>query len=60
MDGLLAGEVAAAFFDAIGCQARAAGLLSDEHFTVDGTQLEAWASLQSFRPRKGAGGAAAR
>ena len=27
----------------------AAGLLSDEHFTVDGTQLEAWASLQSFR-----------
>ena len=29
--------------------ARAAGLLSDEHFTVDGTQLEAWASLKSFR-----------
>ena len=33
--------------------ARAAGLLSDEHFTVDGTQLEAWASLKSFRPRTG-------
>ena len=36
-DRLLAGEVAAAFFDAVGRQARAAGLLSDEHFTVDGT-----------------------
>ena len=35
-------------------QARAAGLLSDEHFTVDGTLLEAWASLKSFR-RKDAG-----
>ena len=32
-------------------QARAAGLLSDEHFTVDGTLLEAWASLKSFRRR---------
>ena len=52
-DGLLGGEVAAAFLDAISRQARAAGLLSDEHFTVDGTQLEAWASLKSFRPRKG-------
>ena len=30
-------------------QARTAGLLSDEHFTVDGTLLEAWASLKSFR-----------
>ena len=52
-DRVLGGEVAAAFFDAISRQARAAGLLSDEHFTVDGTQLEAWASLKSFRPRKG-------
>ena len=51
-DRLLAGEVAAAFFDAIGRQARAASLLSDEHVTVDGTQREAWASLKSFRPRK--------
>ena len=40
-DRLLGGEVAAAFFDAISRQARAAGLFSDEHFTVDGTQLEA-------------------
>ena len=52
-DRLLEGEVAAAFFDAVGRQARAAGLLSDEHFTVDRTQLEAWASLKSFRPRTG-------
>ena len=52
-DRFLDGEVAAAFFDAVGRQVRAAGLLSDEHFTVDGTQLEAWASLKSFRPRQG-------
>ena len=52
-DRLLAGEVAAAFFDTIGRQAWAIGLLSDEHVTVDGTQLEAWASLKSFRPRTG-------
>ena len=51
-DRLLAGDVAAAFFDAVRAQARAAGLLSDEHFTVDGTQLEAWASLKSFRCRE--------
>ena len=50
-DRLLHGDIAARFFDAITTQARAAGLLSDEHFTVDGTQLEAWASLKSFRPR---------
>ena len=31
-------------------QARAQGLLSDEHFTVDGTLIEAWASLKSFKP----------
>ena len=47
-------RTAAAFFDAVRAQARAAGLLSDEHFTVDGTQLEAWASLKSFRRRDAA------
>jgi transposase len=50
-DRLLAGDVAAQFFDAVLAQARTAGLLSDEHFTVDSTQLEAWASLKRFRPR---------
>ena len=53
-DRLLAGDVAAAFFDAVQAHARAAGLLSDEHFTVDGTQLEAWASLKSFQCRDAA------
>ena len=52
-DRLRGCAVAAALFDAVGRQARAAGLLSDEHFTVDGTQLEAWASLKSFGPRNG-------
>ena len=51
---LLQGDVANAFFLAVAEQARAAGLLSDEHFTVDGTTLEAWASLKSFQPRDAA------
>ena len=50
-DRLLRGDIAGAFFVAVQEQARTAGLLSDEHFTVDGTQLEAWASLKSFQPR---------
>ena len=50
-DRLLASDVAGAFFDGVLAQARAAGLLSDEHFTVDGTLLEAWASLKSFRAK---------
>src|ERR1700681_2640993 len=48
-DRLLESDIASAFFEAVLGQARAAGLLSDEHFTVDGTLLEAWASLKSFR-----------
>jgi transposase len=50
-DRLLAGEVADAFFAAVVGEARRRGLLSDEHFTVDGTLLEAWASQKSFRPK---------
>lgn len=50
-DRLLAGDIAAAFFDAVLMHADSARLLSDEHFTVDGTLLEAWASQKSFRPR---------
>jgi transposase len=53
-DRLLESDIASAFFDAVISQAREAGLLSDEHFTVDGTLLEAWASLKSFR-RKDSG-----
>jgi transposase len=47
----LRSDLAAAFFAQILQQAQAAGLLSDEHFTVDGTLIEAWASLKSFRPK---------
>src|SRR5687768_2064443 len=50
-DRLLEGDVAAAFFEAVLIHADTARLLSDEHFTVDGTLLEAWASHKSFRPR---------
>ena len=46
-------DLAAAFFARILKQAASAGLLSDEHFTVDGTLIEAWASLKSFRPKDG-------
>jgi len=49
---LLAGEVAEKFFQAVVKQAQEAGLLSDEHFTVDGTLLEAWASRRSFVEKK--------
>jgi IS5 family transposase len=51
---LLNTEVAAAFFVLVRQQAEEAGLLSDEHFTVDGTLIEAWASLKSFRSKDGA------
>ena len=47
----LRSDLAAAFFGRIKEQAATAGLLSDEHFTVDGTLIEAWASLKSFRPK---------
>jgi transposase len=53
-DRLLASDIASAFFDAVRRQAAEAGLLSDEHFTVDGTLLEAWASLKSFRRKDAA------
>lgn len=48
---LLEGDAAEAFFQAVVAQAREAGLLSDEHFTVDGTLIEAWAGQKSFRPK---------
>jgi IS5 family transposase len=48
-DRLLAGEVASAFFEQVLAQAKAQHLLSDEHFTVDGTLIEAWAGQKSFK-----------
>jgi transposase len=50
-DRLLEAAVAKEFLAQVVEQARAAGLISDEHFTVDGTLLEAWASLKSFQPK---------
>jgi transposase len=50
-DRLLAGEVATAFFEQVLAQAKAQRLLSDEHFTVDGTLIEAWAGQKSFKPK---------
>jgi hypothetical protein len=52
-DRLLDGDVADAFFTEVLAAIKAEGLLSDEHFTVDGTLLEAWASHKSFRPKGG-------
>jgi transposase len=46
---LLKGGIAEGFFQAVLEQARAQGLLSDEHFTVDGTLIEAWAGHKSFK-----------
>ena len=49
-DRLLAGDIADAFFQQVRALADQHQLLSHEHFTVDGTLLEAWASHKSFRP----------
>ena len=52
-DRLLEAEVAKQFLAQVVEQARAKGLTSDEHFTVDGTLLEAWASVKSFQRKDG-------
>jgi transposase len=54
-DRLLAGEIAIRFLAAVLAQPKVKALLSDEHFSVDGTLLEAWASTKSFRPKDGSG-----
>jgi len=54
-DRLLAGEVAQKFLAAVLAQSKVKRLLSSEYFSVDGTLLEAWASLKSFRPKDGSG-----
>jgi len=55
-DRLLEADIARELFEAIVEQARMAGLLSDEHFSVDGTMIQAWASHKTFRPKDGSGG----
>ena len=54
-DRVLGGEVAEVFFEQVVEQARRRGLLSDEHFTVDGTLIEAWASHKSYQPKDPSG-----
>jgi transposase len=49
----LDGAISAKFFAAVVAKARGANLLSDEHFTVDGTLIEAWASYKSIKPKDG-------
>ncbi len=49
---LLEAEIVSKFFTKIREQAQEKGLLSDEHFTVDGTLIEAWASQKSFQPKE--------
>jgi transposase len=51
-DRLLDGEIAAKFLTAILAQPRIKRLLSSEHFSVDGTLIEAWASMKSFKPKE--------
>src|SRR5579864_4075833 len=51
-DRLLEGEIAAKFLTAVLAQPQVKRLLSSEHFSVDGTLIEAWASLKSFRPKE--------
>ena len=52
-DRLLEGDIAAKFLAAILAQPRVRKLLSTDHFSVDGTLIEAWASMKSFRPTDG-------
>jgi transposase len=52
---LLDGDIAEEFFNKVLSQARVKELLSDEHFSVDGTLIEAWASQKSFRPKDDGG-----
>src|SRR6195952_5975795 len=54
-DRLLEGDIARGFLAAILADPQVTPLLSSEHFSVDGTLIEAWASMKSFRPKDGSG-----
>ena len=54
-DRLLGGAIAAKFFAGVLARPELQALLSDEHFSVDGTLIQAWASMKSFRPKDGSG-----
>ncbi len=52
-DRLLEGEIAAKFLSAVLAQPKVKRRLSSDHFSVDGTLIEAWASIKSFRSKDG-------
>ena len=52
---LIEGDIACKFMAAVLNQGQVKALLSDDHFSVDGTLIEAWASMKSFRPKDGGG-----
>ena len=52
-DRLLEGDIAAKFMQAVLDQPKVKRLLSTDHFSVDGTLIEAWASMKSFKPKDG-------
>src|SRR5215469_4928608 len=52
---LIEGDIARKFMAAVLNQGQIKALLSDDHFSVDGTLIEAWASMKSFRPKDGSG-----
>jgi len=52
-DRLLEGDIAAKFLSAILAQTKVKALLSTDHFSVDGTLIEAWASMKSIKPKDG-------
>jgi Transposase domain (DUF772) len=52
---LLEGDIAAKLLGAVISQPRVKRLLTTDHFSVDGTLIEAWASMKSFRPKDGSG-----
>lgn len=54
-DRLLEGDIAAKFLAAVLAQAKVKELLSSDHFSVDGTLIEAWASMKSVKPKDGSG-----
>lgn len=54
-DRLMEADVAREFLAALLALPRVKGLLSDDHFSVDGTLIDAWASMKSFRPKDGSG-----
>ena len=54
-DRLLEGDIAAKFLSAVLAQSKVKELLSSDHFSVDGTLIEAWASMKSVKPKEGSG-----